>query len=215
MAGGASGGGWRACCGCRQCATLVALTGEAWVLREVPPRVLCGSGAGRRAALAPAPLSPGLAGGGGPSAEGGAAVRVAGGGSGSGPRVGRAWFGQLGLRRASGRSPPPLSGVRCAALGLARFGVAADERLAGEGWRTQAWPPELASPPKKSYPPISAPVKARGSSAAAILAQWAETECLPAPVVVLPLPLGSFVPVLSRAGRVGCPGPAVVTGQRT
>ena len=47
--------------------------------------------------IAPAPLSPGLAGGGGSSAEGGAAVRVAGGGSGSGPRVGRAWFGQLGL----------------------------------------------------------------------------------------------------------------------
>ena len=42
----------------------------------------------RGAALAPAPLSPGLAGGGGSSAEGGAAVRLAGGGSGSGPRVG-------------------------------------------------------------------------------------------------------------------------------
>ena len=112
-------------------------------------RVLCGSGAGRRAALAPAPLSPGLAGGGGSSAEGGAAVRLAGGGSGSGPRVGWAWYGQRGLRRASGRSPPPLSGVRCAALGLARFGAATDERLASEGWRTQAWPPMLASPTKK------------------------------------------------------------------
>ena len=98
---------------------------------------------GRRAALAPAPLSPGLAGGGGSSAEGGAAVRLAGGGSGSGPRVGCARYGQLGLRRASGRPSPPLSGVRCAALGLARFGAATDERLASEGWRTQAWPPML------------------------------------------------------------------------
>ena len=100
-------------------------------------------------ALAPAPLSPGLASGGGSSAEGGAAVRLAGGGSGSGPRVGCARYGQLGLRRASGRPSPPLSGVRCAALGLARFGAATDERLASEGWRTQAWPPMLASPTKK------------------------------------------------------------------
>ena len=69
-------------------------------------RVLCGSGAGRRAALAPTPLSPGLASGGGSSAEGGAAVRLAGGGSGSGPRVGCARYGQLGLRRASGRPSP-------------------------------------------------------------------------------------------------------------
>ena len=148
----------RTCCSLAVCAhfvqrkVILAYCGHMIAHRSNMPQVFrwcLHAVAGRRAALAPAPLSPGLAGGGGSSAEGGAAVRLAGGGSGSGPRVGCARYGQLGLRRASGRPSPPLSGVRCAALGLARFGAATDERLVSEGWRTQAWPPILASPTKK------------------------------------------------------------------
>ena len=68
-------------------------------------------------------------------------------------------------------SPPPLSGVRCAALGLARFGAATDERLeSAEGWRTHAWPPVLASPNKKN------PGKGKGKGKAGTVATVATVD---------------------------------------